>query len=258
MSGEPSSADLRARIMARIDAAPGQVWTPSDFSISGRVPPSTKCYRGSSPPSGYRRIDRGLYHRPNAMPDSTPSVTHHAIIEAVTRRDHARFVVDGMTAANDLGLTQVRPARIQVLVDARLKPSSWRIRRSSLKTVAPRRLFWAGRPGMRVVQALHWLQDELHDIAERKRVADTLLRYFADPESGAMIWSDLKNGLLHCRYGCRNSLRFAIFRLRTINRLFVSAISHYPTRGRAPWGLTMVTSVRARVSPTRSRRRLRS
>jgi hypothetical protein len=195
MIGDPSSADLRARIMARIDAAPGQVWTPSDFSDLGARPAIDKVLQRLVAADRVRRIDRGLYHRPNAMPDSTPSVTHHAIIEAVTRRDHARFVVDGMTAANDLGLTQVRPARVQVLVDARLKPIQLEDQEIQFKTVAPRRLFWAGRPGMRVVQALHWLQDELHDIAERKRVADALLRYFADPECGAMIRSDLKNGL---------------------------------------------------------------
>ena len=183
MSGDPSSADLRARIMARIDAAPGQVWTPSHFSDLG----------ASAIDKVLQRLvaaERVRTHRPRALPsaqryaNSTPSVTHHAIIEAVTRRDHARFVVDGMTAANDLGLTQVRPARIQVLVDARLKPIQLEDQEIQFKTVAPRRLFWAGRPGMRVVQALHWLQDELHDIAERKRVADALLRYFADPEFG--------------------------------------------------------------------------
>ncbi|MHC2627257.1 hypothetical protein ACVIW2_009344 [Bradyrhizobium huanghuaihaiense] len=47
---------------------------------------------------------------------------NRAVIRAVARRDQARIVVDGMTAANDLGLIPAVPARIAVLVDARLKP----------------------------------------------------------------------------------------------------------------------------------------
>ncbi|RWM05774.1 MAG: hypothetical protein EOR73_33260, partial [Mesorhizobium sp.] len=71
-----------------------------------------------------RRIDRGLYDRPRTS-NLTGRVTvpdYRAVIRAVTRRDRARAVIDGMTAANDLGLTTAVPARIEVLVDARLKP----------------------------------------------------------------------------------------------------------------------------------------
>ena len=49
----------------------------------------------------------------------SPVPDYRAVIRAVARRDKARTVVDGMTAANDLGLTTAVPARIEVLVDAR-------------------------------------------------------------------------------------------------------------------------------------------
>ncbi len=195
MTGDPSSADLRARLMARIDAARGQIWTPSDFADLGARPAIDKALQRLVAADRLRRVDRGLYHRPSATPDSTPPVTHYAIIEAVTRRDQARFVVDGMTAANDLGLTQVRPTRIQVLVDARLKPIQLEDQQIVFRAVAPRRLFWAGRPGMPVVQALHWLQDELHNSGDRERVRGALRRHFANPDCGAMIRADLTRGL---------------------------------------------------------------
>ena len=53
-----------------------------------------------------------------------------------------------MTAANDLGLTTAVPARMEVLVDARLRP----IRLGNLEVrfaAAPERLYWAGPWGKR-------------------------------------------------------------------------------------------------------------
>jgi hypothetical protein len=104
-------------------------------------------------------------------------------------------VVDGMTAANDLGLTTAVPARIEVLVDARLKPIKLGNQEIHFKHAAPSRLYWAGRPAMRVVQALHWLQDMLVNDDERARVSTALHRLFADPSHGQAIRDDLRSGL---------------------------------------------------------------
>jgi hypothetical protein len=104
-------------------------------------------------------------------------------------------VVDGMTAANDLGLTTAVPARIEVLVDARLKPIKLGNQEIHFKHAAPSRLYWAGRPAMRVVQALHWMQDMLVNDDERVRVSDALRRLFADPSHGQAIRDDLRSGL---------------------------------------------------------------
>jgi hypothetical protein len=51
-----------------------------------------------------------------------------------------------MTAANDFGLTTTVPARIEVLVDARLKPIKLGNRRTRFRPASPNRLYWAGRP----------------------------------------------------------------------------------------------------------------
>src|SRR5438105_1992924 len=78
------------------------------------------------------------------------------------RRDHSRMIVDGLAAANDLGLTTAVPARVTVLTDARLRPIQIGKQRIVFQTVATKRLYWAGRPAMRVVQALYWLKDILN------------------------------------------------------------------------------------------------
>ena len=48
---------------------------------------------------------------------------------------------------------------------------------------------------MRVVQALHWMQDMLLQDSERQRVQLTLRRLFADPRHGQAIRDDLRAGL---------------------------------------------------------------
>ena len=60
------------------------------------------------------------------------------------------------------------------------------------KQTAPSRLYWAGRPAMRVVQALHWLKDTL--ATDRPRVLSKLSKLLADPVHGDAIRKDLLEG----------------------------------------------------------------
>ena len=111
MMGVPLNAGLRARLLDRIASDPDAVWTPSDFGDLGSRAAVDKMLQRLVPTGELRRIDRGLYDRPRrsrltgrpTMPD------YRAVIRAVTRRDQTRAVVDGMTAANDLGLTTAVP-----------------------------------------------------------------------------------------------------------------------------------------------------
>jgi hypothetical protein len=193
---QPGS-DLRSRLLARIAEQPGEVWTPSDFAdLAGRGAVDKSLQRLAAA-GELRRIDRGLYDRPsvNSLTGRPTVPDYRAVIRAVARRDKARFVVDGMTAANDLGLTTAVPARIEVLVDARLKPIKLGNQEIHFKAAAASRLYWAGRPAMRVVQALHWLQDVLNENDERARVTEILRRLLADPDHGQGIRDDLREGL---------------------------------------------------------------
>lgn len=189
--------DLRSRLLTRIAEQPGEVWTPSDFADLASRDAIDKSLQRLASAGELRRIDRGLYDRPsvNSLTGRPTVPDYRSVIRAVARRDKARFVVDGMTAANDLGLTTAVPARIEVLVDARLKPIKLGKQEINFKPAAASRLYWAGRPAMRVVQALHWLQDVLNDADERTRVTDILRRLLADPNHGQTIRDDLREGL---------------------------------------------------------------
>ena len=229
MTDPTQDTDLRSKLLARVASQPDEVWTPADFAdLGGRAAidktlqrlaaagelrridrglydrprknsltgqPTVPDYRAAA--GELRRIDRGLYDRPrkNSLTGQPTVPDYRAVIRAVTRRDQARVVVDGMTAANDLGLTTAVPARIEVLVDARLKPIKLGKQEIYFKFAAPSRLYWADRPAMRVVQALYWMQDMLAQDDERDRVGDVLRRLFADPKHGKAIRDDLRAGL---------------------------------------------------------------
>jgi hypothetical protein len=115
------------------------------------------------------------------------------VIDALARKNNVRVIVDGITAANDLGLTDAVPARITVFTDARLRPITLGKLTIEFPHAAPSRLYWAGRPAMRFVQALDWLRDMLpSDDGQLRRRLVSILR---DPDHGRAIRDDLCTGL---------------------------------------------------------------
>jgi Family of unknown function (DUF6088) len=113
-------------ILDRITATPANVWTPVDFlDLAPRAAVDKAPQRLATVGVGtIRRIDRGLYDQPrlNKLTGRTTVPDTRAVIDAVARRDQARFIVDGLTAANDLGLTTAVPAHVTVFADNRLRP----------------------------------------------------------------------------------------------------------------------------------------
>lgn len=144
-----------------------------------------------------RRIQRGLYDKPslNALTGKATVADYRAVIDAIARRDQVRWLIDGMTAANMLGLTNAVPAKIEVLVDARLKPVTLGNQKIVFKQAAPSRLYWAGRPRMYLVQALHWFHEVMTNETEQEAVRKTVRRMLADKETGPVLLDDLKGGL---------------------------------------------------------------
>ena len=187
--------DLKIQIQSRVATQPGAVWTPVDFLDLAPRAAVDKALQRLARSADISRIDRGLYFRPRKSP-LTGKPTHpdqNAVIDAVARRDQTRVVVDGLTAANDLGLTTAVPARVTVLTDARLRPIRLGNQQIQFKTVAPSRLYWAGRPAMRVVQALYWLQDMLQ--ADPTAILKRLTEVLDDSDYGTAIHSDLRQGI---------------------------------------------------------------
>ena len=186
---------LKSQISALIDAAdPGQVWVPSDFAQLGGRDAIDKTLQRMVQAGALRRIDRGLYDSPkvNRLTKRPTTPDYRSVLDAIARRDQLRLLVDGMTAANDLGLTDAVPARVTIHTDSRRRAVQLDQLTIEFKQTAPSRLYWAGRPAMRVVQALYWMKDTL--ASERSLVLSKLTKVLADPVHGATIRRDLLEG----------------------------------------------------------------
>lgn len=187
-------SDLKSCIAAQIAISPSQVWVPTDFAALGNRDAIDKVLQRMARAGELRRIDRGLYDRPrlNPLTKRPTRPDYRAVVEAIARRDQLRLLVDGMTAANDLGLTDAVPAHVTIHTDARRRAVRLDNLTIEFKQTAPSRLYWAARPAMRVVQALHWLKDTL--ISDQDRIVSRLGSVLADPVHGAAICQDLLDG----------------------------------------------------------------
>jgi hypothetical protein len=190
------ASSIPAAIRGRISApAHPRVWTPEDFADLGPRTAVDQALHRLVASHDLRRIARGFYDTPqdNRLTGKPTHPNPRDVIDALTRKGKVRIVVDGLTAANDLGLTDAVPARIGVLTDGRLRPITLGNLTLDFQAAAPSRLYWAGRPAMRFVQALHWLRDMLpsDDGSLHKR----LISILKDPHHGQAIQDDLRSGL---------------------------------------------------------------
>lgn len=176
-----------------------KVWTAKDFLDLGSRSAVDKTLQRLTNKGNLRRIDHGLYDRPriNPLTGKSTQPNYQKVIWAVARRDSARMLIDGMTAANDLGLTNAVPGKVIVHTDARIKPIQIGNLTIQFKLASPSKLIWADRPAMRVVQALHWLKDGIKqkDPSTQADIKASLSKVFNDPKAGPMIVRDLKKDL---------------------------------------------------------------
>lgn len=189
-------ADLKQLILDRLgQSRSGRVWTPVDFLDLGNRDAVDKALQRLAQAGHLRRIDRGLYDVPriNTLTKKPAVPDYRQIIDAVARRDQVRMLVDGLTAANDLGLTTAVPSHVVIHTDARRRSIQLDKLQIEFKHTAPSKLYWAGRPAMRVVQALHWLKDTLP--ADRDRVVARLSSILNDAKYGKAIRDDLRQGI---------------------------------------------------------------
>lgn len=188
-------SDLKDLILSRISSGtPSSVWTVNDLLDLGSYDAVRKALQRLASANDIRRIDDGLYDKPqlNRLTGQSNPPDPRQVIDAVARRNQIRVLVDGMTAANDLGLTNAVPAKIVVHTDARLRPIRLGNLTISFKPTAASKLFWAGRPAMRLVQALHWLRDTT-DLPTLSAQVRALLRRLPQADQ---IQADLADGML--------------------------------------------------------------
>ena len=190
----------KSQVIQRIRQAPhGQVWTPGDFLDLGGRDAVDKSLQRLIANNELRRIDRGLYDLPklNSLTGQPAAPDYRQVIDAVGRRDQVRVMIDGLTAANDLGLTHAVPGQVVVHTDGRLRPIQLGQMTLKFKLTAPSKLYWAGRSAMRVVQALYWLKDSLKEASspDQEMVMKKLVRLLQSKQHGCSIIEDLQMGL---------------------------------------------------------------
>lgn len=185
--------------MQRISQLPANVWTPIDFIDLGKRDAIDKTLQRLVISGDLRRIDRGLYDYPkqNFITGKLTTSDYRQVIEAVGRRDHVRILIDGITAANELGLTNAVPGKVIVHTDGRLKPIQIGNLVIQFKLTTTNKLYWAGRPAMRIVQALHWLRDCLKDNQQIDQdvIKNKLVHLLQNSIQRNQICDDLRSGL---------------------------------------------------------------
>lgn len=189
-------ADLKRSVAARISSAStAQVWTPVDFLDLGSRDAVDKALQRLVKAGQLRRIDRGLYDTPriNNLTKRPAVADYRQIIDALARRDQVRVLIDGLTAANDLGLTTAVPAHVVIHTDARRRTIHLDNLAIEFKQTAPSKLYWAGRPAMRIVQALRWLKDTLS--TDHDRILEQLSNILNDRRHGKALRDDLRAGI---------------------------------------------------------------
>lgn len=183
-------------ISARLTSVPGRVWTPADFADLASRSTIDKTLQRLTNEGKLRRIDRGLYDNPtfNRLTGKPSVPNSSAVIDAIARRDQLRVIVDGMTAANDLGLTDAVPAKVIAHTERRLKSIELGKMKIEFRPTTTSKLFWAGRPAMRLVQALHWLRDILARPGERTLLEAKVRRILTDTRERDDLVADLTEG----------------------------------------------------------------
>lgn len=175
------------------------VWTAIDFIDLGSREAVDKVLQRLVKANELRRIDRGLYDKPkiNNLTGQFEPPDYQRVIEAVARRDQVRMLIDGLTSANDLGLTNAVPGQVIILTDARLRSITIQNLTIKFKRTAPSKLYWAGRPAMPVVQALYWLKDVLQgdDSIEKDVIQNKLVVLLNNANQKRALLADLHEGL---------------------------------------------------------------
>jgi Family of unknown function (DUF6088) len=167
------------------------VWTPRDFvDIGTRTAVNVALHRLETK-DAIRRISWGLYDLPRFERDELAPPDYAAVLAAVERRDGVKVLVDEQSAAQQLGLAPNAPSALWVLTSRHIKDIALGNRTIRFRTVAPRRLVWAGRPAAYVVQAMKHLRNEL----DTSSTLTSKLREILDDKSGDAIRRDLDRGL---------------------------------------------------------------
>lgn len=155
------------------------VYTPKDFLDLGSRGAVDQALSRLVKAGQLRRVGRGLYDKPriSSVLEKPAPVDLEATIEAIQRRDGIRIMLDGLTAANQLGLTNAVPAKVCYLTDGHTRALKIDGRTVQFRHAGPSVMQWEGKSAAPVALALRWLGP---DAAANTQVVSTLKRRLPD------------------------------------------------------------------------------
>ena len=155
------------------------VCTPKDFLGLGSREAVDQALSRLVKAGQLRRVGHGLYDMPrmsDVLKRPAP-VDWDAAIAALARRDGVRIILDGLAAANQLGLTNAVPAKASYVTDGSTRTLKIDGRTVRFRHAGPSVMQWAEKPAAPVAQALRWLGS---DNATDPQVISTLRRHLSD------------------------------------------------------------------------------
>lgn len=172
---------IAEKIMQRVTGHANGTWvcTPKDFLDLGNRRAIDQALSRLTKTGRLRRLGHGLYVLPrfSSVLNRPAPVNLDSVIAALARRDGARIMSDGMIAANQLGLTDLVPAKVSYVTDGHSRTVNVDGRTIHLRHASPSVMKWAGRRSGPVVQALRWLGPST---AANGKVIATLSRILPD------------------------------------------------------------------------------
>jgi hypothetical protein len=201
---------LSSAIIERVATQPHLfVWTNDDFADLDTRNNVDRTLQRLAEAKTLSRPRRGYYFSPSPVISRLtgkplfPSVQKFR--EAICRRDRLEVIVDPHTAANELGLETAIPSLPKVYADTTprlvefINPHGKGVSIRFMPMLSKKR-FWAGRPGMRFVQALLWFDDSVKRGPEAAvEVIDNMSRTILSPESEETIravYEDLRDNVV--------------------------------------------------------------
>lgn len=193
-------SSIVSKISNRINQAPdSDVWATTDFVDLGTLDTIDRTLRRLASKGQLQKIGRGLYAktRINPLTDKPTVPNYQKVIETIIRRSQGRMLIDGMTAANALGLTNTVPSRVIIHTDCRSQPIQLDKLTIQFKLTAPSKLYWAGHPAMYIVQALYWLHSSIESLSQEEyhQLISKLQRIIHHSKNAAEIYQDLLDGI---------------------------------------------------------------
>lgn len=169
------------KIIKRVRAKGRGKWvcTPKDFLDLGSRAAVDQALSRLAKSGDLRRVGRGLYDLPrmSGVLHRPAPVDMDSAVAALVRRDSVRIMLDGIAAANQLGLTNAVPAKASYVTDGATRNIRIGNRTVRLRHAGPSVMAWAGKSSAPVVQALRWLGPQA---SSDTRVAATLKRKLPD------------------------------------------------------------------------------